>query len=127
MPKLDHVALEVSNLDASIKFYTEKLGFVFVSRAIDEEENEEFCYLKSEGFSLELLYDRRKNIMTKGKVKRPYCPHICFATHNMEKTLEELKLKGIQIVHGPLLIDNEATWVYFVDPDLNVLEFIQRF
>lgn len=41
----------------------------------------------------------------------------------MAKTLEEL----IKIVHGPLLIEKEATWVYFVDPDNNVLEYIQRF
>lgn len=26
MPKLDHIALEVSNLDRAIEFYTEKKG-----------------------------------------------------------------------------------------------------
>ena len=127
MPKLDHVALEVIDMDASIDFYTNKLGFSFVSRAIDEKENEEYCYLESEGFSLELLFDQRKKDLGKRKVQRPYCPHICFITNDMKKTLEELRLKDIQIVHGPLLIENEATWVYFVDPNYNVLEYIQRF
>jgi catechol 2,3-dioxygenase-like lactoylglutathione lyase family enzyme len=127
MPKLDHVAIEVSDMDASIEFYTKKMNFSFVSRAIDEKENEEYCYLESEGFSLELLFDQRKKNIVQKKVERPYCPHICFATDNMSKTLEELKLKNIEIVHGPLLIENEATWVYFVDPNMNVLEYIQRF
>lgn len=127
MAKLDHVAIEVSNMDNSIEFYTGILGFSFVSRAIDEKENEEYCYLESEGFSLELLFDQRKNNFIEKKVQRPYCPHICFATNDITKTIEELKSKNVQIVHGPLFIENEASWVYFADPDSNILEYIQRF
>lgn len=127
MSKLDHVAIEVSDMEASIEFYTKKLDFTFVSRAIDEKENEEYCYLESEGFSLELLHDQGAVKVVHKIPQRPYCPHICFATNDMSKTIEELKLKNIHIVHGPLLIENEATWVYFTDPDYNVLEYIQRF
>jgi catechol-2,3-dioxygenase len=38
MPKLDHIALEVSNLDRAIKFYTEKLGFFLKSRSTNKEK-----------------------------------------------------------------------------------------
>jgi len=127
MPKLDHVALEVSNLDISIEFYTNKLGFSFVSRDIDEKEHEEYCYLESNGFSLELLLDLDNIEPSAKEIKRPYCPHICFATDDMDKTLAELQSKNIKIIHGPLVIEGEATWVYFADPDFNVLEYIQRY
>ena len=127
MPKLDHVALEVSNIDLSIEFYTQKLGFVFVSRAIDEKEHEEYCYLESNGFSLELLKDLENNEPAAKKIKRPYCPHICFATDDMEKTLTDLQSKNIKVIQGPLVIEGEATWVYFADPDFNVLEYIKRY
>lgn len=127
MPNLDHVALEVSNMDASIKFYTEKLGFNFVSRAVDNKEEEEYCYLESDGFSLELLLDQRKDHKDKKSISRPFCPHVCFSTKDMKKTIRDLKAKEIQIVHGPLIIEGEATWVYFADLDNNVLEYIQRF
>lgn len=127
MPKLDHVALEVSNIDESVEFYTKKLGFSFVSRAIDEKEQEEYCYLESNGFFLELLRDLKKNNVLKRNIERPYCPHICFATKDMEKTINYLQLEKINIIHGPLVIKGEATWVYFADPDNNVLEYIQRF
>lgn len=127
MPKLDHVALEVSDMNISIDFYTKKLGFEFISRNIDEKEKEEYCYLKSGDFYLELLQDKLKNTLPRKEVQRPYCPHICFATDNMEETIKTLQSKDITIIHGPLTIENEATWVYFADPDFNVIEFIQRF
>ena len=127
MPELDHIALEVSNMDISIDFYTKKLGFSFVSRAINENEKEEYCYLESEGFNLELLKDLTKKTSSRKEAQRPYCPHICFSTNNMNETINELNSKNIKIIHGPLKIENEATWVYFADPDFNVLEFIQRY
>ncbi len=127
MPKLDHVALEVSDMNTSIEFYMKKLGFEFISRNVDEKEKEEYSYLKSGDFYLELLQDKLKNTLPRKEAVRPYCPHICFATDNMDEAIKTLQLKNITIIHGPLIIENEATWIYFADPDFNVLEFIQRF
>ena len=124
MPKLDHIALEVSNIDKAIDFYAIKLDFSLISRAVNEEQQEEYCFLESEGTSLELITDLRKNYKTKKKVERPYCPHICFATDNMEETVKDILAKDIKIIHGPMKIKDEETWVYFSDPDGNVLEYI---
>lgn len=93
MPKLDHIALEVSNIDRSIEFYTGKMGFTFVSRSINKEEQEEYCFLESEGFNLELLSDTNKNYLPKEKIERPYCPHISFTTNDMEKSVKDLQEK----------------------------------
>ena len=125
MPKLDHIALEVSDTDRAIEFYTDKLGFELVSRAVNDEEQEEYCFLKSDGTSLELISDLKKSYTEKQKIHRPYCPHVCFETDDMKKTLEELRAKDIEIIRGPLEIAGEETWVYFADPDNNVLEYIQ--
>lgn len=43
----------------------------------------------------------------------------------MEKTIKELQAKNIEIIRGPLEIECEETWVYFSDPDGNVLEYIE--
>ena len=48
-------------------------------------------------------------------------------SQNMEETIKTLQSKDIKIIHGQLIIENEAAWVYFADPDFNILEFIQRF
>jgi catechol 2,3-dioxygenase-like lactoylglutathione lyase family enzyme len=125
MPQLDHIALEVSNLDRAIEFYTEKMGFILGSRSTNEEQQEEYCFLNSEGIALELISDLKKSYREKQNIQRPYCPHICFVTDDMEKTIKELRAKNIEIIRGPLEIEGEETWVYFADPDGNVLEYIE--
>lgn len=125
MPKLDHIALEVSNLDRAIEFYTDKLGFILKSRAMNEEQQEDYCFLRSEGTTLELISDLKKSYIEKQTFRRPYCPHICFVTDNMEKTIKELRAKNIEIIKGPLEIAGQETWVYFADLDGNVLEYIE--
>lgn len=125
MPKLDHIALEVSNLDRAIKFYTEKMGFVLKSRSTNDEQHEAYCFLESEGTNLELISDLKKASSGRPIIQRPYCPHICFATDDMERTVNELREKNIEIIRGPLEIAGEETWIYFADPDGNVLEYIE--
>jgi catechol 2,3-dioxygenase-like lactoylglutathione lyase family enzyme len=125
MPKLDHIALEVSDLDRAIAFYTEKMGFVLKSRATNQAQQEAYSFLASEGTCLELISDLKKTYHAAPTVQRPYCPHICFKTDDMKKTLQELEEKQIEIVQGPFEIAGEETWVYFSDPDGNVLEYIQ--
>jgi lactoylglutathione lyase len=125
MPKLDHIALEVSSLDRAIEFYTEQLGFALKSRATNDEQQEEYCFLESEGTCLELISDLQKTVREERVFQRPYCPHICFATVDMDKTLKELKARDIEIIRGPFEIPGEETWVYFADPDGNVLEYIE--
>ncbi len=125
MPKLDHIALEVSNLDIAIEFYTEKMGFILKSRATNEEQQEDYCFLKSEDTCIELISDLKKSYSEKQKYERPYCPHICFVTDDMEKTIKELRSKNIEIIRGPLEIAGEETWVYIADPDGNILEYIE--
>lgn len=125
MPKLDHIAIEVSNTDAAIDFYTSKLGFTLVSRAVNEEEHEEYCFLESEGTNLEILSDLRPGAHQAKEIRPPYCPHICFLTEDMDATMRELRDKNIHVVRGPLRIESEATWVYFADPDGNLFEYVQ--
>jgi lactoylglutathione lyase len=125
MPNLDHIALEVSDIDRSIEFYTTKIGFTLVSRSTNEEEYEEYCFLKSGDFILELLTDTNKEYLPKGKIERPYCPHISFKSENMKKTVKDLQSKNITIIRGPLEKKDEGTWLYFTDPDGNILEYMQ--
>ncbi len=123
---MDHCGFQVKNLDKAIRFYTEKLLFTLDFRGINAEEQEEYAFVSLGKARLELIQDM-VNEYSLPAIKKPYCPHFCIAIDDMEKALAELKTKNINIVKGPLKIDNEETWVYFTDEDNNILEYIQWF
>ena len=123
---MDHCGFQVKSLDSAIKFYTEKLLFKLDFRGLNKEEQEEYAFLSLGKARLELIQDL-VNEYAVPAIKKPYCPHFCIEIDDMEKAFADLQTKGINIVKGPLKIENEETWVYFADEDNNILEYIQWF
>jgi len=124
--KFDHAAFQVSDISRSIDFYVNKLGFKLLSNEVNKEEQEAFAFVVNGDARIELLQDLAGPYKIPS-VKRPYCPHFCLETDNMNQTVKMLKENNINIIRGPLEIKGEETWIYFSDPDNNVLEFIQWF
>ena len=120
----DHIAFQVSDMDSSISFYTQKLGFKLKSRSTNEEEKEEYAFLEHEDARLELIRNLKREYK-KSEIKRPYCPHFCLEVEDMGSSVELLRKSNVPIVHGPMETKGDATWVYFCDPDNNILEYIQ--
>ncbi|MHC4626432.1 MAG: VOC family protein [Planctomycetota bacterium] len=125
MKKYDHVAFQISNMDAAIQFYVEKLNFELSSRAGNKDEMEEYAFLALGDLRLELIQDLNQAAYQKPGIERPYCPHLAIETDNMERAVARLAERGVPVIRGPLAIEGEVTWVYFADPDNNVLEYIQ--
>ncbi len=124
MIKNDHMAFQVSNMDASIRFYTEALGLKLLFRHVNEEVREDYAFLELDGGNLELLQYLGAPFV-KPEIKPPYCPHLALATDDMDETLRLFKERGIPVVKGPLENPGEERWVYVSDPDNNIIEFIQ--
>ena len=125
---IHHFAYEVSDLDASIHFYTEKLGFrLQLDRIVDENEHEAFAILEMDGGRLELIQALTESNTPQSFESfpiRPHCcPHLAFQVNDFDQILEQLKVKGIPVVHGPLEAPGVARWLYASDPDGNVIEF----
>ena len=128
-PKLDHVAIQVTDLEASITFYTEKLGFELLFHQVDQEHCEEFAFLKMEGVNLELL----QILDSQGRPKPveisppapPYCPHLALQTDNLDAEIVRLQQCEIPLLAGPLEISGSVRWLYFCDLDNNILEYVQ--
>lgn len=119
----DHGAFRVRNLEDAIRFYTEKLGFKLLFKNQSEQYGEKGAFLEYNGARLELLEAigaAYQPIMP----KRPYCPHLCFETDDMDGVIQTLRENDIQILDGPNEIPGSERWLYFADPDLNVLEYI---
>ena len=129
MPKLDHVAIQVSDIQASIAFYTEKLGLKLMFHKVDPEHHEAFAFLELEGGNLELLQlldnEGQPVPFHAPKVAKPYCPHVALGSDNLDEEIAQLEKHGIPILDGPLEIPGSVRWLYFCDPDNNVFEYIQ--
>jgi len=119
-----HTCLNVSDLDRSIKFYTEQIGLTFVSRREIKENNAEIAFLKDErGAGIELTHWRDKKTLIEGD----NFDHIAFAVDDVRETVEKLRGKGVTIAMEPFSLQGSASEIAFVkDPDGNWLELIQR-
>jgi catechol 2,3-dioxygenase-like lactoylglutathione lyase family enzyme len=55
MHSYDHTALQVCNLDGSIQFYVDKLGFALAYRDTNAQEQEAYAFLTLVDVRLELI------------------------------------------------------------------------
>ena len=136
---VNHMSFTVSNLDDSIKFYSDVLGLKLInvsSRDVLFSEkvtgipraNLRIAYLSGNNCSLELI----QYISPKGKkIDTKTCnigsSHICFNVDNFREFIRKIKGK-IKIVNSPVSIplgpNKGRLVVYAKDPDSNNLEFI---
>jgi lactoylglutathione lyase len=129
MPRLDHVAVRVSDLDAATSFYQDRLGLKLLFSKVDEAHHEAFCFFELDGANLELLQSLDDQNCPKHfspqPVCEPFCPHFAIATDNLDSFLTKLKNDGVPIVKGPMEIADKVKWAYIQDPDNNIIEFVQ--
>lgn len=123
--RLDHVAFEVADLDAAIRFYVERLGFVETWRHRNEEEAEECAFLSAGDVRLELLAQLPPGKFQRPEIEPPYCPHLALAVDDIDAAVAQLAEQDIPILRGPLIVEGEVRWLYFADLDNNVIEYVQ--
>ena len=129
--KLHHFAIEVKNIDESIAFYTEKLGFkidskIKIGKSSPKTGTDDlfYVYLKyNSGVCLELveIWNKRED----RKVAHGVCPHIAIATDNFENTLKTLENNNVEIFDGPHIISDDVKIVIILDPDGYRIDIVQ--
>jgi lactoylglutathione lyase len=125
MTTFDHVAFQVANLDQAIDFYVGRLGFDIDFRSVNPQEQEAYAFLSLADLRLELIQDLARGGFTGPSPEPPYCPHLAIQTDDMAQAVLRLKEAGVAILRGPLEVEGEDTWLYFCDPDNNILEYVQ--
>lgn len=120
----DHGAFQVSDIRRAVDFYVDKLGFTLDLQRESQEVGEAMALVTMDGATIELIQDLKSTGFTKPRLAEPFCPHLCFSVDDVDVMVGRLRDKGVPIVKGPLEIAGEEKWVYFADPDNNVLEFI---
>ena len=117
---IDHVAVSVSDLEKSLKFYTEVLGLKITEREHQKPGTE---YFLDCGPSLVGLIqgdkDGQKHLLQDAGLGGN---HFSFRvrTQDFDRIVEEVKARGIPVT---FFKKREKSWsLYFLDPDGNKLE-----
>lgn len=117
LSRIHHIAIIVSDYEASKDFYVNKLGFQIVRENFRPERNDWKLDLKiNEITELEIFGVKNPP----ARVTRPEAAglrHLSFFTDNIEETVAELKEKGI--VTEPIRVDEFSgkKFTFFADPD----------
>jgi catechol 2,3-dioxygenase-like lactoylglutathione lyase family enzyme len=148
---IDHIAVMVGDLDKSLHFYRDLLGFEVVasdehadSPAVDMMTGMSGVHLREyrlgapggvNGYErtegpAQLTFDLiqwTKPASPTGRVPINHVPssHICLGVEDLSSTYERLKGEGVQFVSPPVTFTGEGEWhvLFLYDPDGNLLEF----
>lgn len=118
---MEFVTLHVVDLESSLKFYTEVLGFKEFRRINPPGPVKIIFLTDADGMKLELLSGDNKGVTGGGIVS------LGFAVENMDETVKSLKEKNIEIIRGPIDIPGGEKLLFVKDPDGVEIEFIEGF
>ncbi len=116
---IDHLVLTVADIDKTIDFYTQILGFEIVTFG----DNRKALTFGNQKIN---LHHKGKEFEPKAEYPTSGSADLCFiATTDIHEVLKELQDKNIEIIEG--IVDRTGALgkiksVYFRDPDLNLIE-----
>jgi catechol 2,3-dioxygenase-like lactoylglutathione lyase family enzyme len=128
--KSNHVAFTVNNIDESIKWYSEKLGFTVVFRynkhdmkiailKLGEVRIELFCFNKN----TKALPDYRKDLMNDLHVIGT--KHLCIEVDNLDQAIKTFKTRGIIFTREIDAAAFGGRYIFFKDCNDILIELYQ--
>ncbi|MBD5094952.1 MAG: VOC family protein [Subdoligranulum sp.] len=133
---LHHVGFIVKDIDHSLDFYMNKLGFTLYNRwtePVEEVENGmcipgaslELAQVKGYGFLLEFIrFVTGEGSDEKFLSNHIGTGHISFLVDDLPAAIEHLKSQGVEFCSEPVMLPN-SSWVMFYDPDGIRVEIMQ--
>ncbi|ANC76553.1 VOC family protein [Fictibacillus phosphorivorans] len=118
---IEHTGIMVSNMEESIKFYTEVLGLDLLDRFDHTSVPVELAFLGVEGKVLvELIAGYTGPVTNEGKVH-----HIAFSVQNIEEQYELLQKKDVVMKDKEITELPNGKYFFFFGPDEESLEFFE--
>ncbi|MBD2463628.1 VOC family protein [Oscillatoria sp. FACHB-1407] len=128
-----HVARSVSNLEETIQWYQEKLGFTATLRRELPQFSTRQAFLELNGFRIE-VFERENSARTyPSPVNVPDdllaqgYKHIAFAVNDIDAIATELKQRNVEIALEPVADEELGFTVCFIkDNSGNLIELVQE-
>ena len=115
---IEHLGIAVANLEESIKYYEEVLGFTCYSIEEVPDQKVKTAFFKVGQTKIELLESTSpegpigKFIEKKGQGIH----HIAFAVEGLQHSLDEVKSKGVQLIDEKPRAGAEGLTIVFLHP-----------
>jgi lactoylglutathione lyase len=121
--RLLHTRMRVNNLEETISFYRDILGLEVVERHRSPRGSElAFLRVPNSVEEIELCA-----FPASGTVEVPEdLVHLAFEVENLDRTMAELKAKGIAITDGPTVSSSGSRFCFIDAPDRYEIELIER-
>jgi lactoylglutathione lyase len=123
MKRIDHVGLQVKDIDVSIRFYTEIIGLELKDRV--QAYGIEAAFL-GYGFEneaeLELISGFKDGLPSEGIVH-----HVALSSSDIQAEWDKLKHNGVEFISQEIAIMPSGIKYFFVyGPEKEWIEFLQR-
>ena len=121
--KLLHTRMRVSDLDETIRFYTDVLGLEVLERKTSPRGSH-LAFLKVPN-SEELI--ELTSFPPSGPVKvQEDLIHLAFQVENLDHTIASLTTKGVKVTDGPTQTSSGSRFIFIDAPDGYEIELIER-
>lgn len=124
-----HVAISVPDINASVKWYSDMLGFSFDRNVDIPGLPFKIAFIKKGDFEIEIFQHINTIAMPPERLhpntdnQTQGTKHMCFYSTNVSALLSELKAKGVDVIIGPQQIE-DTVMGFIRDNSGNCIEFI---
>ena len=116
--EIDHIAIVVRDLEATLRFYTETLGFKEIYREVIYDQGVEAVGLEAGESHVELLLplDERSAIARYRGEADTKLHHTAYRVADIARALEELKAKGVRLIDESPRKGANGSMIAFLHP-----------
>ncbi|MDZ5471570.1 VOC family protein [Bacillus sp. 31A1R] len=123
--KIDHVGIMVKDIEKSIKFYEDVVGFKLKAHVPHSDSALKLAFLGFEGSDeteLELIQGYNDSLPAEGKVH-----HLAVTVDNIEEEFDRVKALDVKFVDDHItVLPNGYRYFFIYGPEGEWVEFFQR-
>ncbi len=130
---IDHIGIITNNLQQSVEFYTDVLGFSISARIEMDDAGFSAIFVEKNGSKIELMGyrgeipERSEGVEIKmGGGSIPINDHITFAVDDITATVTQLKEKGVEFSLEPVQLEGGMKLASFKDPSGVLIELVEH-
>ena len=128
--KIHHIGYLVKKLDKAISAFVH-LGYeMFQEKVFDEYRQTNLCFLKKDGYVIELVSPVSKESVVYGLLKKlgNTAYHVCYETENIKEEMQNLEKDGYVLcseLHEAVAFQNRKV-CFYINPYLGMIELLEK-